>query len=43
MTSNGDIPRPDLIEARKRVLHVQRKLHRWSQQDKAKRYDNLFN
>lgn len=42
MTPNGDTPCPSLTEARARVLDIQRKLHRWSQ-DGAKRFDDLFN
>ena len=43
MTLNSDKPIQSLDEARKRVLYLQRKLHRWSQSDADKRFDDLFN
>jgi RNA-directed DNA polymerase len=43
MTLNSDMPWPSIEEARTRVLNTQRKLHRWSKADSAKRFDDLFN
>ena len=43
MTLNSDKPIQSLDEAKKRVLCLQRKLHRWSQSDADKRFDDLFN
>lgn len=34
---------PGLVEARERVLGMQTKLHRWSNQDATARFDDLFN
>jgi RNA-directed DNA polymerase len=43
MALNSDTPWPDVVDARQRVLDIQRKLHRWSKADPAKRFDDLFN
>lgn len=43
MTLNSDTPWPNVIDARQRVLDIQRKLHRWSKTDKEKRFSDLFN
>ena len=43
MTLNNDRLTPGLDEARCRVLYLQRKLHRWSQSDAHKRFDDLYN
>lgn len=43
MTLNSDNPWPSLKEAKSRVLHIQQKLHRWSQADPEKRFHDLFN
>jgi len=40
---NTDAPRPDLVEARARVLGIQTKLHRWASDDPSRRFDDLFN
>lgn len=42
MALNSDMPLPSVIDARQRVLDIQRKLHRWSK-DRSKRFDDLFN
>jgi RNA-directed DNA polymerase len=43
MTPNGDTSWPILVEAQSRVLRVQRKLHRWSKDNRERRFDDLFN
>ena len=43
MTLNSDNPWPTLEEAKQRVLHIQRKLHRWSREDSVKRFHDLYN
>ncbi|MDD9981669.1 MAG: reverse transcriptase domain-containing protein [Gammaproteobacteria bacterium] len=43
MTLNSDKPTPRLVEARQRVLCLQRKLHRWSRSNAERRFDDLFN
>ena len=43
MPLNNDIPQPSVEAARSWVLDIQRKLHRWTKADKAKRFDDLFN
>ena len=43
MALNSDKSTPGLDEARCRVLSLQRKLHRWSQSNVHKRFDDLFN
>lgn len=43
MTLNSATPWPSVDDARPRVLDLQRKLHRWSKTDSAKRFDDLFN
>ena len=43
MTLNSDIPWPSVVDAKQRVLDIQRKLHRWSKADAEKRFDDLFN
>jgi RNA-directed DNA polymerase len=42
-TLNSDAPWPGLEQARRRVLDHQRKLHRWSKDGPARRFDDLFN
>lgn len=43
MPLNNDIPEPSVEDARRWVLEIQRKLHRWTKADRAKRFDDLFN
>lgn len=43
MTLNSDMPWPSIEDARSRVLDIQKKLHRWTKIDSAKRFDDLFN
>ena len=43
MTLNSDTPWPSVDDARTRVLDIQKKLHRWTKADSAKRFDDLFN
>lgn len=43
MPLNSDMPWPGVEAARTRVLNNQRKLHRWSKADGARRFDDLFN
>lgn len=40
---NTDAPSPDLTEARARVLHVERKLHKWASDDAERRFRDLWN
>ena len=40
---NTDAPGRKVDEAEARVLHVQRKLHKWATTDPQKRFDDLFN
>lgn len=40
---NTGAPLPGLNEARKRVLEIQTKLHRWATDDPARRFDDLHN
>jgi RNA-directed DNA polymerase len=40
---NNDAPWPDLEQAQARVLDHQRKLHRWSKAEPARRFDDVFN
>lgn len=40
---NTGAPLPGLNEARKRVLEIQTKLHRWATDDLARRFDDLHN
>ena len=40
---NTDVPWPDLVEAEKRVLMMQTKLHNWAKADSGRRFDDLFN
>jgi RNA-directed DNA polymerase len=40
---NNDAPWPGLVEANARVLDHQRKLHRWSKAEPARRFDDVFN
>jgi RNA-directed DNA polymerase len=42
-TLNSAAPWPALAEAQVRVLDHQRKLHRWSKDEPARRFDDLFN
>lgn len=42
-TLNSAAPWPALAEAQVRVLDHQRKLHRWSKEEPARRFDDLFN
>ena len=43
MTLNSDKLWMSVDSARKRVLRIQQKLHRWSLDDRQKRFDDLFN
>lgn len=43
MTLNNGTPWPSIADAQQRVLDIQRKLHRWTKQDKEKRFHDLFN
>jgi RNA-directed DNA polymerase len=43
MALNSDTPWPSVVDARQRVLCIQRKLHQWSKADAEKRFDDLFN
>jgi RNA-directed DNA polymerase len=43
MPLNSDMPLSSVIDARQRVLDVQRKLHRWAKAEQTKRFDDLFN
>lgn len=43
MSLNSATPWPSVDDAWARVLDVQRKLHRWSETDNTKRFDDLFN
>ena len=43
MTLNSDMSWPSVDDARSRVLDIQKKLHRWTKVDNAKRFDDLFN
>lgn len=43
MTLNSDTPWRGTESAEARVLHVQRKLHRWSKAEPGKRFEDLFN
>lgn len=40
---NSDAPWPGLVNANARVLDHQRKLHRWSKDEPARRFDDVFN
>lgn len=40
---NTDAPWPSLDEAKRRVLGIQTKLHRWATDDSGRRFDDLFN
>jgi len=40
---NTSVPWPDLVEAEKRVLMMQTKLHNWAKADPGRRFDDLFN
>lgn len=40
---NTGAPRPNLEEARDRVLGIQAKLHRWAGEDEDRRFDDLYN
>jgi RNA-directed DNA polymerase len=40
---NTDAPWPSLEEAQRRVLGIQTKLHRWTGDDRDRRFDDLFN
>lgn len=40
---NTDAPSPDLTEARERVLHLGRKLHKWASVDAERRFRDLWN
>jgi RNA-directed DNA polymerase len=40
---NTGAPRLDLEEAKRRVLGIQTKLHRWASEDAGHRFDDLFN
>jgi RNA-directed DNA polymerase len=40
---NIGAPPPDLDEAKRRVLRIQTKLHRWASDDSGRRFDDLFN
>lgn len=40
---NTSVPWPSLVEAEKRVLEMQTKLHRWAKADSGRRFDDLFN
>ncbi|MCA1704658.1 MAG: group II intron reverse transcriptase/maturase, partial [Actinobacteria bacterium] len=42
-TLNSAAPWPEATEARRRVLHYQRKLHRWAKADPAKVFDDIHN
>jgi RNA-directed DNA polymerase len=43
MTLNSDIVWPSVVDAKAKVLGLQRKLHRWSKDDREKRFSDLFN
>jgi retron-type reverse transcriptase len=43
MALNSDMPWPSVEDARSRVLDIQKKLHRWTKADSAKRFEDLFN
>ena len=40
---NTSVPWPSLVEAEKRVLMMQTKLHNWAKADPGRRFDDLFN
>ena len=40
---NTDDPEAVLLQARRRVLKIQTKLHRWARDDPRRRFDDLFN
>jgi RNA-directed DNA polymerase len=40
---NTSVPWPDFVEAEKRVLMMQTKLHNWAKADSGRRFDDLFN
>jgi len=40
---NNDTPWPSVVDAKSRVLKIQRKLHRWSKTDSERRFDDLYN
>jgi RNA-directed DNA polymerase len=40
---NTDAPSPGLVEARERVLHIERKLHTWASEDAERRFHDLWN
>jgi RNA-directed DNA polymerase len=42
-TPNGDVPWPELTQARTRVLEHQRKLHRWACAGPQRRFGDVFN
>ena len=40
---NTGAPFPELLVARERVLHFQRKLHEWASEDAERRFHDLWN
>ena len=40
---NTDEPELRLLQAERRVLEIQTKLHRWARDDPHRRFDDLFN
>lgn len=40
---NNDTPWPSVVDAKERVLSIQRKLHRWSKAESERRFDDLYN
>jgi RNA-directed DNA polymerase len=41
--NTGALSEAELYRAERRVLEIQTKLHRWSGEDRARRFDDLFN
>jgi hypothetical protein len=40
---NNDTPWPSVVDAKLRVLSIQRKLHQWSKTNSERRFDDLYN
>ena len=43
MALNNDTPWPSVVDAKLRVLSIQRKLHQWSKTNSERRFDDLYN
>ena len=43
MALNNDTPWPSVVDAKLRVLSIQRKLHQWSKTNSERRFNDLYN